>query len=197
MALWHLGSVSPAVPPQSVKQVLLCWMLAFRVSDLSPGLFPHAPRSSVFDMWELWLMCHPSRGLLSSEVAHTRFIAYRYASVLDSHVQGISEAVNQVGVRGGKLSEQSDSSCLILGWQLSFIFPQIFGEWLSRRMCQWRCRRLFKASAVWFGVLIQGSFSLHLLAIIQDWVAVSSFRCDHSILGGPWTCPWQTRLVYV
>lgn len=79
------------------------------------------------------------------EVADTRFIAYFYASVLDSHVQGISEAVNQVGLGGGKLSEQSDSSCLILGWQLSFKFPQIFdGEILSRRMWQCRCLRPFR-----------------------------------------------------
>lgn len=120
-----------------------CWPLGFLTFHLqSCQDYSLVPLS---DMWELWLTCRPSRGLLSSEVADTRFIAYCYASVLDSNVQGISEAVNQVGLRGGKLSEQSDSSCLILGWQLSFIFPQIFDkEWLSWRMWQWRCLHPFQ-----------------------------------------------------
>lgn len=154
------------------------------------GLFPHVPRSSVSDMWELWLTCRLSRGLLSSKVADTRLIAYCYASVLDSYVQGISEAVNQVGLGGGKLSEQSDSSCLILGWQLSFIFPQIFaGQWLSWSMWQWRCLRPFQGFSSWVVWCVDvfwcvNLMSLQLLAITQDWVAVSSFCCRHSILGG-------------
>lgn len=72
----HLGSVSPAVPPQSVKP--LCWMLTFRVSDLSPSvmseLFPHIPRSCV---WYAGVVTDLSSLQRTPELWGCRYLFYR------------------------------------------------------------------------------------------------------------------------